>query len=57
MSTPFLAKWDGEAFQPLARFLGRCQAGYKVGQTYALAEPQEHSDISRGHFDLAGVAS
>lgn len=50
MSAPFLARWDGEMFQPLPRFAGMCERSFKLGQTYALVEPEPHSDASRGHY-------
>lgn len=48
--TPIVMRWTGEAMDPLPRFAREADARYVIGETYALAEIQDRSHASHGHF-------
>jgi hypothetical protein len=47
---PWIGYWSGEAMHPVGTFLDKCRAQYKVGGSYSLAEPSEHSKESRSQY-------
>lgn len=47
---PFLAKWDGETFMPLPRFMAKCQTYFRPGLTYSITEQVERSAASHSHY-------
>jgi hypothetical protein len=50
MNAPyFLARWTGEAFDPLGRDRVACLNAFDVGRTYRLTEYQERSAESHNH--------
>jgi hypothetical protein len=48
--TPLIFQWDGEAMQPLERFVKLANEQYVVGETYKLEVVGEVSSRSRGHY-------
>lgn len=48
--SPFLARWDGERMEPLARFKKACDAGLVVGELYKVDCIEDRSAKSHSHY-------
>lgn len=50
MSLPLMARWTGEAFQPLGRSAKEADASFVIGEVYKIAEVQERSVASHRQY-------
>lgn len=53
MDAPIIARWSGEAFEPLPHFTRRCNSTLVIGEVYRMAIEEERSIQSHRHYFAA----